>query len=217
MRNAASCSIWRLYVIVDNAAAKDRDLAWIADQAIRGGADVIQLRDKARSTAALLKDATRIRQITQAAGISLIINDRVDVALAVEADGVHLGQDDLPLAAARRLLRDGQLIGASTHSLEQAQAAACAGADYIAVGPIFPTPTKPASGSVGLPLIRLVRAHVQQPVVVIGGVDQTTLPTILEAGATCVAVVRAVCAADDPQAAARQLKRLLTQSDRAAT
>ena len=206
MSNAPSCSAWRLYVIIDKSAARDRDLAWIADQAIRGGADVIQLRDKTASAQVLIDEATRLRTITQAAGIPLIINDRVDVAVAVGADGVHLGQDDLPVAVARQILGPKRLLGTSTHSLAQALEADRVGADYLAVGPIYPTPTKPEYPHVGPALISQIAARVQRPLVTIGGIDQTTLPKVLAAGARCVAVVRAVCGADDPQAAARLLK-----------
>ena len=212
MSNATSCSAWRLYVIVDKAAAKARDLAWITDRAIRGGADALQLRDKAASAHTLIEEAKRCLQVTKAAGVPLIINDRVDVAVAVGADGVHIGQDDLPVSVARQILGPGRIIGTSTHSLKQALEADRAGVDYLAVGPIYPTPTKPDSSSVGASLISQVKAQVQRPIVTIGGIDQTTLSEVLAAGATCVAVVRAVCAAEDPEAAARALKDMMTQS-----
>ena len=206
---------WRLYVIIDRAAVGSRDPADVAAAAIRGGADVIQLRDKHASARALIEEAHRVKRLTDAAGIPLIINDRADVARAVGADGVHLGQDDLPIHEARAILGEGRLIGASTHSLEQAQVAVREGADYIGCGPIFPTPTKPDYGSVGVGLIGQVRAAVQVPVVCIGGIDQTTIEDVLAAGAKCVAVVRAVCGAPDPEAAARALKQRIVQFRRA--
>jgi len=179
--------------------------------AIRGGADVIQLRDKSASSAQLIREAKRLLPVTRAAGIPLIINDRVEVVDAVGADGVHLGQDDGPIEEARRLLGSTRLIGKSTHSLEQALAADAEGADYIGLGPIFPTPTKPAYEHVGIALIGDVTRRVHVPVVCIGGIDHPALQSVLAAGATCVAVVRAVCGAEDPQRAARQLKNALTQ------
>lgn len=209
MPNASVCSTWQLYVILDRAAAGTRDLRVLAQAAIQGGADVLQWRDKTASAAALLADLRQLLPLTREAGIPLIVNDHADVAAEAEADGVHLGQDDLPLQAARKLLGPKRLIGKSTHSLAQAQAAAAEGADYLGVGPIFPTPTKPAYGSVGLGLIAQVRAQVRVPQVCIGGIDARTLPEALAAGARCVAVVRAVCAAADPQAAAAQLKRMM--------
>ncbi|MBI1992465.1 MAG: thiamine phosphate synthase [Candidatus Omnitrophica bacterium] len=210
--NVAPCSDWLLYVIVDRTAAGTRNLADLTAAAIRGGADVIQLRDKTASTPQLIEEAAALLPLTRSAGIPLIINDRVEVLRAVGADGVHLGQDDLPIAEARRLLGSERLIGQSTHSLEQALAAEAAGADYIGFGPIFPTPTKPDYASVGTALIGTVAKQVRLPLVCIGGIDRTTIGHVLEAGARCVAVVRAVCRAEDPEAATRALKRHLTQS-----
>ena len=210
--NVTSFSHCRLYVIIDRAAAGDRDLVDVASAAIRGGADVLQLRDKTASPRKFLEEAECLLSVTRRAGIPLIINDRVDVAHAVGADGVHLGQEDLPLAAARRILGFERLIGQSTHSLEQACTAAAEGADYLGCGPIFPTPTKPGSGSVGTALIRPVIQAVRIPVVCIGGIDAGNIAQVLEAGADRVAIVRAVCAAEDPEAAARALKHQLEQS-----
>lgn len=212
MPNETCCSAWRLYVIVDAEASRGRDLAWVAQQAMLGGADAVQLRDKRGSTKQLLEEARRVRDVTRPAGVPLIINDRVDLALAVDAEGVHLGHEDLPVPVAKRLMGAGKLVGRSTHSLQQALEAGRDGADYVAVGPIYPTPTKPGSGSVGLGLIARVRAQTSRPMVCIGGIDDVTLPDVLRAGAECVAVVRAVCAAEDPAAAARALKQLLLQS-----
>jgi len=214
MSSGVCFSDWRLYVIIDRGACEGRDLAWVARQAIRGGADVIQLRDKAASAQALIVQARRLLAVTKPAGVPLIINDRVDVAAATGADGVHLGQEDLHVAAARRLLGSGRIIGKSSHSLTQALEADQEELDYLALGPVYPTPTKPDSPPVGLKLVGEVSARVRHPLVVIGGVDGTTLPEVVAAGAACVAVVRAVCAAEDPQAAARTLKRILTQTSR---
>ena len=212
-----ACSRWRLYVIVDRTTAKTRDLAEVADAAIRGGADVLQLRDKAASDDELRREAERLLPLTRRAGIPLILNDRPDVAQAVGADGVHLGQDDRPLAAVRRQLGPRAILGKSTHSLEQAIAAEAEGADYIGYGPIFPTPTKPDYGSVGLALIGEVTTRIRIPVVCIGGIDPARLPQVVSAGAGCIAVVRAVCGAEDPEAAARALARMLREGSRATT
>ena len=209
MSNAPSCSAWTLYVILDPAAAGGRDLAWIAEQAIQGGADVLQLRHKQATARQLLEETIRLLAVTKARGVPLILNDRADVALAAGADGVHLGQDDLPIEAARRMLGPGFLIGASTHSLAQALEADRQPLDYIALGPIHPTPTKPDYGHVGVDLIRQVAPRLQHPLVVIGGIEPATLPDVRRAGARCVAVVRAVAGAPDPCASARQLKQLL--------
>jgi len=213
--NNRPCSDWRLYVIIDRAATGTRPLAQIAHAAIRGGADVLQLRDKTASTKALLAEAAGLLRLTRAAGIPFIVNDRADIAHAVGADGVHLGQEDMPVAAARRLLGPGRLIGKSTHTLEQARTAEDEGPDYIGVGPIFPTPTKPDYGHVGLGLITQVMQQVKVPAVCIGGIDADNLTQVLEAGAERIAVVRAVCAASSPEAAARRLKEALTHFVRA--
>ena len=214
MSNVNSLSHWRLYVILDSAASKGRDLAWIAECAIQGGADVIQLRDKTASTRQLIEEAERIARVARAAQVPLLINDRVDVAVAVGAAGVHLGQDDLSVSVARRILGSAGMIGKSTHSLQQALDAEQEGVDYLAVGPIYPTPTKPDTPHVGLALIGQVKTRVRRPLVAIGGVDRATLPDVVAAGAECVAVVRAVCSADDPQAAAHDLKKIVAQSVR---
>ena len=212
--SVTSSSPWRLYVIIDRAASAGRDLAELAAAAIRGGADLVQLRDKAASHREFLKEAERVLSVTRRAHVPLIINDRTPVARAVGADGVHLGQDDAAIAVARRRLGAGRLIGKSTHSLEQALAAQAEGADYIGFGPIFPTPTKPDYGSIGTALIRRVTEALPIPVVCIGGIDRSNLFQVLEAGAARVAVVRAVCAAPDAESAARSLKQTLEQFHR---
>ena len=207
MSNAIS---WRLYVIVDAAACGQRPLADVAEQAIRGGADVIQLRNKSASKMMLLEQAKQLLPIAREARVPLIINDHVDVAVAAGADGVHLGQEDLPVREARKRLGPDRIIGQSTHDVAQAIRADLGGADYLALGPIYPTPTKPAYEAVGVSLIEEVKMRVGIPIVCIGGITQTTLPEVVRAGATCVAVVRAVCAASDPAASARALKSLMT-------
>jgi len=212
--NSSTPADWRLYVIVDRAAIGNRDLVEVASAAIRGGADVIQLRDKAASTGRLLDEAQQLLRLTQRAGVPLIINDRVDVTYTVGADGVHLGQDDLPVGAARNMLGAGRLIGKSTHSLAQAIAAQAEGADYIGFGPIFPTPTKPEYDSIGTAFVRQVAQQVRLPIICIGGIDERTLPQVMQRGAERVAVVRAVCSAKDPETAARELKTTLTQFSR---
>ena len=212
--NSSTPADWKLYVIIDRAASGDRDLADVAAAAIRGGADVLQFRDKTASARAFMKEAERLLSVARRANVPLIINDRVEVALAVGADGVHLGQEDLPLAATRRILGPGRLIGQSTHSLDQARAASAGGADYIGFGPVFPTPTKPDYGSVGTALIGQVMQAVRIPVVCIGGIDAGNVEQVVHAGAERIAVVRAVCAAADPESAARDLKQTLEQFHR---
>jgi thiamine-phosphate pyrophosphorylase len=212
--NETVCSTWRLYVILDRAAAGGRDLAELARAAIRGGADVLQLRDKCAADDEFLRQAERVQAVAGRAGIPLIINDRIAIARSSGAAGVHLGQDDPPLAEARRALGPGAILGKSTHSLAQAVSAEREGADYIGCGPVYATPTKPAYEPVGLRLVSGVSRAVGVPVVCIGGIDETRLPDVLAAGGTRIAVVRAVCAAADPAEAARALKTMLVRVSR---
>jgi thiamine-phosphate pyrophosphorylase len=195
----------RLYVVTGADDAPERVLATVR-AARDAGAEVVQLRRKGEDARLTLRLAERCREIvTPGGGTLLVVNDRVDIAMAAGADGVHLGQDDLPLAAARRLWPEG-LVGRSTHSLGQALAAQAEGADYLGVGPVFATPTKPGRPAVGLELVRAVAAAgLRIPWVAIGGVDTTTVDSVLGAGARAIAVVRAVTAAADPEAAARSL------------
>jgi thiamine-phosphate pyrophosphorylase len=194
----------RLYVVTE-AAHEPARVEAVVRAACGGGADLVQLRRKGDDGLATLRLAERCRAITAAAGVLLVVNDRLDVAMAVGADGVHLGQDDLPLAVARRLWPAG-LVGRSTHTLAQAQEAEREGADYIGVGPVFATPTKPGRPAVGLGLVREAAASVRIPWFAIGGISAETLGAVVGAGARRVAVVRAVCGAPDVAAAARSLR-----------
>ncbi len=206
---------WQLYVIVDRAAVGRRSVESVAVSAIRGGADVIQFRDKKGPDHEVNQIARRLLLITKKAGVALILNDRVEVARQVGADGVHVGQDDWPVPKVREAVGETMIIGKSTHSLEQAIAAQAEGADYIGFGPLFATPTKPDYGSIGLDLIPKVAAVIKIPMVCIGGIDDTHVESVLQAGGRCLAVVRAVCAAEDPEAAAKNLKTKIVQFGRA--
>lgn len=197
---------FKLYVIIDRKSSGGRDLAYLAQEAISGGADIIQLRDKDTSASEILKVGRVIRDLTHKKKIPFIINDRVDIAVALDADGVHLGQDDLPIEAARSMMGSEKLIGLSTHSLPQALDAEKKGADYIGVGPIFSTPTKPDYRAVGIDLIREIRDKIKIPFVVIGGIDESNIDEVIAAGARRVAVVRAVCGAKDVRGASERLK-----------
>jgi thiamine-phosphate pyrophosphorylase len=166
---------------------------------------MVQLREKEWASGRLLPLAERLRRRCQAAGATFIVNDRVDLALVLEADGVHLGQDDLPAGAARPLLRPGMLLGVSTHSAEQARTAQGAGADYVAVGSIFPTRTKAAFELVGPRLLRELRGTIRVPLIAIGGITAANAGEAIQAGADGVAVISAVCGAADAEAATRAL------------
>lgn len=201
-----------LCVIVDTAALRGRSAEAVAGQAIRGGAAVIQLRDKQSERARLLDAARRLKEICTGKGALLIINDHLDIALAVEADGLHLGQEDLPVAEARRLLPIGMLIGCSTASVAQAVRARADGADYVAVGSIYPTLSKEKFRLVGLATLERVRARVSLPLVAIGGINHTNVREVMKAGADGVAVISAVLGADDVERATRMLVARMRQN-----
>jgi len=194
-----------LYVILDRSAARGRELDGVLEGAIAAGCRMVQLREKEWPSGRLLPLAERLRGRCRAAGVTFIVNDRVDLAVAVEADGVHLGQDDLPPRVARPLLRPGMLLGVSTHSAEQARAAQAARADYVAVGSIFPTATKAGFELVGPGLLRELRPEIRVPLIAIGGITAANVGEAIRAGADGVAVISAVCGAPDPEAASRRL------------
>ena len=205
----------RLYVILDSTAAAGRDLETLLAQALDGGAEMIQLREKILPSGSVLALAERLRRRCTAAKVPFIMNDRVDLATAVGADGVHLGQDDLSPAAARAMLKSGAIMGLSTHSVAQAAAAQAAGADYVAVGSMYPTATKAGFQLVGPALAREVRPLVKVPLVGIGGITVENAATVIEAGCDGVAVISAVCAAPDPAAAARRFVDVIDAARRA--
>jgi thiamine-phosphate pyrophosphorylase len=198
-----------LYVVLDRTAARGRDLGDIFEAVAAAGCRMVQLREKAWPSGRLWPLAERLRAGARAAGVTFIVNDRVDLALALDADGVHLGQDDLPPGPARALLRPGMVLGISTHSVEQARAAQAAGADYVAVGSMFATTTKADFELVGPALVRKLRGEITVPLVAIGGITADNVHEVIAAGADGVAVISAVCAATDPrQAAARFIERI---------
>jgi len=199
-----------LYVVTDESLSKGLTHAEIARRAIAGGADVIQLRDKRKSGEELIESALEIRVITKAAGVLFIVNDRLDIAIAVKADGVHLGQEDIPARLAKPLAPPGFIIGVSAGSLEEAVQAEKDGADYIGLGPICHTDSKKDAGPVcGFDLIARVKAHVSIPVIVIGGIGPDNVTEAIAAGADGVAVISAVVSQDDITRAAKRLKALI--------
>lgn len=194
-----------LYVIIDPALAGERNLAQIAREAIAGGAALLQWRDKTREKGPQLDDVRALADICRESGVPLIVNDHVDLALAAEADGVHVGQKDLPVAVVRRLVPGGWVVGASTNNAEEARAAEAAGADYVSVGNLFGTASKDDTRPATLETLREVKAAVRVPVCAIGGVDETNIASAVASGADMAAVISAVMAADDPRAAAQRL------------
>ena len=200
----------RLYVILTESLAKGRDFVTVAEAAVDGGADVLQLREKARSDRELLDLAVQIREVTDRREVLFIMNDRPDLAVLCGADGVHLGTGDLSVAEARRIVGVDRIVGVSTHSLEQAEKAQADGADYIGCGAVFPTRTKDQIVLIGTDTLRRVCAAVELPVFAIGGITAANVAEVVSAGAKRIAVCTAVIAADDVAAAAGGLKAKLT-------
>lgn len=194
----------RLIVITDRDLARPREAAEVVGEALRAGAPAVQLREKTLPPRDTLPLARRLRADTKTADALLFVNDRIDIALAVGADGVHLGPDDLPVAAARRIAPPGFLIGYSADEPAAARAAVAEGADYIGCGAVFPTSTKSDAGrAVGLGGLARMVAAVDVPVVAIGGITEACAPGVFRAGATGCAVVGAVMAANDPRLTVR--------------
>ena len=201
-----------LYVLLSPPPGREADLAAIAAAALRGGADILQLRMPHATDRRLLELATQLRELTRRHDALLIVNNRPDVALLADADGVHLGQDDLPVRAARRLLGPDKIIGATANTPELAAEAEAQGADYLGCGAAFPSPTKPGRQIVGPERVAAVAAAVRIPVFAIGGITLDRLDPLLAADCRRIAVSSAVVAADDPEAATRALEDRLQDS-----
>ena len=196
----------RLY-FVSGASPGGRPLADVLAPALAGGVDVFQLREKDAPDEQVLAAAQVAAALCHEAGVPFVLNDRPDLVEAAGADGVHVGQDDTPVAEARAAVGAGRIVGLSTHSAAQADAAE--GVDYFAVGPVHATPTKEGRPAIGLGPVRHAAGTATVPWFAIGGIDADTLPSVLDAGARRVVVVRAIAEADDPGAAARLLREML--------
>lgn len=205
IRKGIAQKIKGLYVIVDAQVARRRDLVELTQAVLRGGAQVIQLRDKRHDKGDVLPVARRIRDLCDKHDALLIINDHADLAVACDAHGLHLGQHDLPIEEARAILRPHQIIGKSNALLEEALESEGQGADYLAVGAIFPTDTKKKTRPAGLETLEKVKARVSVPVVAIGGINEDNVSQVMLAGADAVCVVSAVIGDPNPEEAARRL------------
>lgn len=199
----------RLYLVTDRELAGGRPLAEVVRRALRGGVTAVQVREKALGARRFLEEVRELQAVLAGTGVPLVVNDRVDVALAARADGVHVGQDDLPAAEARRLVGPALLLGVSVATADEARKALSEGADYVSVSPVFLTPTKPdAELAVGLEGVASVRAAAgDAPVLAIGGLDAGNARAVVAAGSDGVAVVSALMSAPDPEAAAADLRR----------
>ncbi len=198
---------WILYVITDAKLSHGRSHLEVAQAAIEGGASIIQFREKEMTTRQLMETARKIKELTDKANIPLIVNDRLDVALAVDADGVHVGQDDMPATLARQLIGPHKILGVSASTVEEALQAEKDGADYVSASPVFTTPTKPdAPSPTGLEGLRAIVEAVNLPVIAIGGINEENATEVIACGADGVAVISAVVSAPDITAAARRLR-----------
>jgi thiamine-phosphate pyrophosphorylase len=199
---------WLLYLATDAQLAGDRPLVDVVAAAICGGARVVQYRDKTASTRTMVARAGALAELCRRMRAVFLVNDRVDVALAVDADGVHVGQEDMPVALARKLLGPNKLLGVSVHSAVEIQRAEQEGADHVSLSPVFATPTKPDHQTpLGLEGVRALAAVSRLPVVAIGGIQLHNAAQVIAAGARGICVVSAIIAAPDPEQAARTLRR----------
>ena len=204
---------YSLYLVTDRGLARGRSTLEIVQAAVQGGVTCVQLREKECSTLDFIEQARTIKDFLKARGVPLVINDRVDVALAVEADGVHLGQTDMPLEIAKKILGDSMIIGISAESLADAVEAEKGGADYLGVSPIYATPTKTDTAPpLGLEGLQTIRKAVNIPLVGIGGLNRDNSAAVILNGGDGVALVSAIVAADDPAQAAGELRRIIDEA-----
>jgi len=204
---------YSLYLVTDRGLARGRSTLDIVKAAVSGGVTCVQLREKDCSTLEFIEQARAIKNFLGARKIPLIINDRLDVALAVGADGVHLGQKDMPLEMARKIAGSSMLIGISAESVQDAIEAENGGADYLGVSPIYATPTKTDTAPpLGLEGLREIRKRVEIPLVGIGGLNNSNAAEVIRNGADGVAVVSAIVAAEDPETAAMNLKQIINEA-----
>ena len=202
--------IGRLHVLTDTELQSRFSHMELAKCAIRGGADTVQFRQKTASTREMIEMCREIKRLCKDADVTFIVNDRVDVAIASEADGVHLGQDDFPIPLARKLLGDTRIIGGSAVTLEEAQECLSEGADYIGFGPVYPTTSKNDAGPVtGIELLKEVVNAISIPIIAIGGVSVENTPEVIRAGAQGIAVISAVCCQENPEQATKELSHAL--------
>jgi thiamine-phosphate pyrophosphorylase len=204
---------YSLYLVTDRGLARGLSTLEIVSAAVYGGATVVQLREKDCSTRDFIEQGLAIKEFLKDQGVPLIINDRVDVAQAVRADGVHLGQTDMPLEVAKKILGDSMIIGISAESLQDAIEAEKGGADYLGVSPIYATPTKTDTAPpLGLEGLRQIRKAVRLPLVGIGGLNRENAAEVIRNGADGVAVVSAIVAAENPQTAADALRQIIIEA-----
>ncbi|MCM8782544.1 MAG: thiamine phosphate synthase [Candidatus Omnitrophica bacterium] len=198
-------------MVLDKDTADKKDLLALASAAIAGGVDIIQLRYKHGNIKDILKIGKALREITAKCNVLFIVNDDVTLANALDADGVHLGREDLSIQKGRAIIGEKKIIGYSTHTFAQAKKAVLGGADYISIGPIWETPTKAHYKAVGLKILKKLKEEVKIPIFAIGGINLSNIGEVIRNGADGIAVVRAIIDEKDPEASARRLKKELAK------
>jgi len=202
--------IGRLHVLTDTELQSRFSHVELAKLAIKGGADTLQFRQKIGATREMIEICREIKRLCEDSAVTFIVNDRVDVAIASEADGVHLGQEDFPIPLARKLLGETRIIGGSAVTLEEAQECLSEGADYIGFGPVYPTTSKNDAGPVtGIEILKEVVNTISIPIIAIGGVTIENTPEVIRAGVQGIAVISAVCCQENPEQATRNLSQAL--------
>jgi thiamine-phosphate pyrophosphorylase len=205
--------IGKLHILTDIVLQNRFSHTELAQLAIRGGADTIQFRQKSGSTREMIQVACDVKRVCAESGATFIVNDRVDVAIASEADGVHLGQDDFPIPLARQLLGRECIIGGSAATLEEARICLSEGSDYVGFGPVYPTTSKDDAGPVsGISILKGVVESIPLPIIAIGGVSAENAAEVIKAGAHGIAVISAVCCQEDPEQATRALHKALSNA-----
>lgn len=199
---------YTLYLITDQELMRSATIEDCVEQAVRGGCTLVQLREKTASSRSFYETAKNVREATTRLGVPLIINDRVDIALAVDADGVHVGQSDIPADKVRQIIGDDKIVGVSASNVSEALAAVAAGADYLGVGAMYATGTKGDADITTIEELRRIREAVEVPIVVIGGINKETIPAFYGMGIDGLAVVSAIVAQHDVAAAACEIKEL---------
>ncbi len=197
---------YTLYLVTDRAMAGERDFDDLVGRAVRGGCTLVQLREKDASTGEFYERALRLKRVTDYFHVPLIIDDRIDIMMAVDAAGVHLGQSDMPAGVARQLIGPDKILGVSAQTVEEAEKAESDGADYLGVGSLFPTATKKDAIAVSRETLARICSAVSIPVVAIGGLNGKNIPLLEGTGISGAAVVSAIMASEEPEAAARRLK-----------
>ncbi len=202
-----------VYLVTDRGLCGGRPLEEIVIQALKGGISFVQLREKEISTRSFVEEAGRIKELLEPYKVPLIINDRVDVAVACGAEGVHIGQEDMPYEIVRKIMGEKAIIGLSVETWEDVVASQKLDVNYIGISPIFATPTKTdTKGAWGLEGIARIKAFSRHPLVAIGGINESNVREIVMAGAQCIAVVSAICASPDPEAVARRINEIIDSS-----